>query len=283
MPTITIEPLTTAQIGHADRIFRQAFGRDRSSADFIGMLLTLRSRGYFLARQGDRPAGIGGAFDYGSFAYLGMMAVLPELQGQGIGAALVKHIIAWARRREIATILLDATEKGARLYSRCGFSPCGQATLFKTPVPFTPQESRLPVTALGEAHLDALVAYDENIFGARRRDMVTHLMHKHPGRVLGCLGSQGQLTGYLIAQPYSLGPWMADNLETAQSLLYAAQRLGFDDAPTICLPLENAAGQQLVSALGCTPILTNQHMQWGQGGLNRQREKIYGQISFALG
>ncbi|MGX1788534.1 GNAT family N-acetyltransferase [Bosea sp. NPDC055332] len=57
-----------------------------------------------------------------SHATLGMIIVVPEEQGAGLGKRLMQDLLAQAGER---TLMLNATAAGEALYARLGFKPCG--------------------------------------------------------------------------------------------------------------------------------------------------------------
>lgn len=62
----------------------------------------------------------------GPIAYVQRLAVRPDHQGSGIGAALVVDGLRWARRRSATTALVNTQESNGRalaLYERLGFVP----------------------------------------------------------------------------------------------------------------------------------------------------------------
>lgn len=57
-------------------------------------------------------------------AYLGGVAIAPEFAGQGVGTAMIKLILEFARRRRIKRIELSTSvdnQRAAHLYEKCGF------------------------------------------------------------------------------------------------------------------------------------------------------------------
>jgi acetyl esterase/lipase/GNAT superfamily N-acetyltransferase len=68
--------------------------------------------------------------------YLISMWVAPEARGRGIGAALVREVLAWARGRGLRRLLLDVgAHNGAarRLYERLGFTATGASGALPPP------------------------------------------------------------------------------------------------------------------------------------------------------
>ena len=72
-------------------------------------------------------------------AYIGLLLAAPEYRNQGLGVAMLKHLIAIARARQCRRILLavlDANAGGKRFWVRQGFAcvlttdpvPCGLKT-----------------------------------------------------------------------------------------------------------------------------------------------------------
>jgi GNAT superfamily N-acetyltransferase len=57
--------------------------------------------------------------------YLQNMYTLPNARGQGLGHAIVRTIQDWAAQEGLGMVMLHASEGGAPVYRRCGFSPVG--------------------------------------------------------------------------------------------------------------------------------------------------------------
>ena len=119
--TLTVRPLNEAGLDVADTIAVAAFKAPRSRKAEIQKYLRLQPDGWMLALLDDKPVGLGGLVNYGTFAYLGMMSVLPSVQGKGVGKELMKHLVMWAEERECPAVLLDATEGGSYLYKQFDF------------------------------------------------------------------------------------------------------------------------------------------------------------------
>jgi len=57
--------------------------------------------------------------------HIGRLAVLSDWRGQGVGAALLLHLVALARTQGHARVLLNAQAHAMPFYARYGFAPSG--------------------------------------------------------------------------------------------------------------------------------------------------------------
>lgn len=76
-------------------------------------------------------------------ATVGMIIVVPEMQGRGLGRALMDELLYAARSR---TVFLNSTQAGLPLYTRLGFVPRGQICQHQAVLT---KESRLPDNTIG--------------------------------------------------------------------------------------------------------------------------------------
>lgn len=53
------------------------------------------------------------------------LAVHPDFRRQGIGAALMEHMIAFCRKTNMEQVILTCKEEKIRYYSKFGFENCG--------------------------------------------------------------------------------------------------------------------------------------------------------------
>ena len=74
---------------------------------------------HVVARDGEgRVIGTGRLLPEGR---IGRMAVLREARGKGVGAAILRELLALARQREIAVVELGAQTHAIGFYEKCGF------------------------------------------------------------------------------------------------------------------------------------------------------------------
>ncbi|RBW49851.1 GNAT family N-acetyltransferase [Marinobacter sp. F3R11] len=82
---------------------------------------------HFLAVSRDnRPAGVARLFStLGETGHIGRMAVLPEFRGQGIGEALLRHLISESAG-QYQELRLSAQQHAIPFYQRAGFHVCSE-------------------------------------------------------------------------------------------------------------------------------------------------------------
>jgi predicted N-acetyltransferase YhbS len=119
------EPLLgTTEASYVERL-RNAEARDREAELWVAVAPDDRDvlGTVTLCREGSPWREIGAA-DEGEFR---MLAVAPHAQGQGVGEALVRHVLDRFREEGAVAVVLSSTPGMAaahRLYERLGFGRC---------------------------------------------------------------------------------------------------------------------------------------------------------------
>jgi predicted N-acetyltransferase YhbS len=277
-----ITQITPANLPEADDILCSAFESNCSMMAELHRLLQIEPGGYLLGYYKEKPAGTVGAVNYGPFAYLGMMAVTQPAQHHGIGRALLEKMLARLDEQDVPVVLLDATLSGKQLYLRAGFQIDDQVRQF-----VRQRETALPspsthVRPLTPADIATIADADQTIFGARRELVLAAFLEDFPERSF-VYEENGIVLGFVIAQEQRIGPWTAHSLEAAQALLCAAMCLPFRAAPKVLIPTSNQAGAAMLVRHGFVLQNSLEHMRRGGESNPIQRERIYGQASYALG
>lgn len=86
------------------------------------------TRHFLVAFERDELAGYAGLCAYPDAAYVQTLAVRPRSQGRGLGAALLRRLVAEAVRQGLDVVGLEVRADNARaqaLYRRFGFEPVG--------------------------------------------------------------------------------------------------------------------------------------------------------------
>jgi predicted N-acetyltransferase YhbS len=302
--SVSIHTLTASELEAAERIVQAAFRTSEGRLRDLRRYLALQPDGWLLARVAGNPVGLVGITDYGSFAYVGLMAVHPAAQRRGVGSALMRRALEHTRQRGMPTVLLDATDAGAPLYAKFGFVADDAVGLYEAgPAPSTapaPEPSGTPspsgtqlersggpspetVRPLEAGDLEAVAEFDRPFFGGSRAAVLRAMLADFPGRAFVAEDRNGAMAGYLIAQMRRLGPWVARTASAADALLRAALTLPYQGVPAAIVPGANTTGTSLVRRYGFHLVRSTRHMRLGPRVADRQRERIYGQASFTLG
>ncbi|HET8842619.1 MAG TPA: GNAT family N-acetyltransferase, partial [Ktedonobacteraceae bacterium] len=121
--SISVRRMIPADLEIAATIALAAFRRPQSHEPVLILrrYLQMQPDGWYLAFWNGEPVGMGGAIDFGPFATLGLMSVLPAMQKQGIGQALMEQLLSWLDARGCPTVFLNARSQAVSLYERSGF------------------------------------------------------------------------------------------------------------------------------------------------------------------
>jgi GNAT superfamily N-acetyltransferase len=278
-----------SDLGAADGLMRAAFERSTSFLEHLQLSLQLEPDGLLAAEESGRVVGMVGAVDYGAIAYIGLMAVDPNRQGRGIGRMLMERLLAWLDDRKCPMALLDATDKGARLYETLGFVEDSMAYVFERVVetPRAPPDKPAPgnfiVRPASGDDLAELAVFDTPVFGADRSVLFAAVWPEFRARCRVARDGSGRLTGYLFVRGSQLGPWAAADGATAEQLLSAALQFSFDAPPHVLVPRGNRACIELLSRHYFVERRRLRHMRRGGDGPPGVPARLFGQSSFAHG
>lgn len=282
---VTMHTLAEAEIAVADAVLIAAYPEQRSRAAELRRYLRLEPEGWFVARDEQQGiVGVGGVVVYDTFAYVGLIGVLPSWQRQGIGKLIMRHLLDWLAAQGCPVALLDASPMGRPMYEKLGFVAEDQSEVWLASKATMERGSSADGVHTLDAHdLGELVAFDAPRFGADRAKVLAALLGEYPGRLLATRDPAGNLTGYALAQPQSIGPFIADSPTVAEQLLRDTLMLPFEQPPTVLMPAINAEATALLARWDFAKQRALTYMRLGDLALSRRREAQYGLASFALG
>jgi ribosomal protein S18 acetylase RimI-like enzyme len=281
--SVSIRPLADPDLKAADTIIQLAFRSPVSRLHDLQLYRKIQTDGWFVAAQQEHPVGMVGATNYGAFAHVGLMAVHPDVQRQGVGLALMQFLLARLEQQHVPLVTLDASEMGRPLYEKLGFVPYDETLIFQRQGNFTGVERRANVQSISSRELDELVQWDGTVFGANRYKVFQALLTYFPERAFMLRDETGQIAGYLFAQGNRIGPWVMRPSQDAESLLQAAMALPYEDTASVAVPAVNQEAIALLQRHGFEQVRANRHMGRGRGEPPGQRKQIYAQASLALG
>lgn len=281
--SIFVHPLREADLDATDAVVMAAYNVPTSRKSSLQLYMTLQPDGAYVAKDGDTIVGFGAALNYGLFAYIGLMSTHPSMQKRGVGRAILERLLAWLEEQHCPTALLDATPPGALLYEQFGFVTDDITMVMK----HEPQHMPIECWAynytfpLQEQDVEALIVFDASHFGVRRESVLRHYFQ--PGRVFVTKNERGHITGYIVAQPHTIGPWVAQTREDAERLLYHALVLPFEDRPSVFVSAHNDNALALLQHYGFVKQRDLKHMYRGKHVIRGRQDALYGQVSLGLG
>ncbi len=289
-----IRSMTHRDLDIANSIIQAAYHTSRDYHEVLHRYLLWQPDGWWLAwhKQKDLPIGMIGSMNYGPFAWIGLLGVLPDEQRRGIGMILMQHVLEKLQYLSCPTVLLDATEAGIPLYRRCGFTIDDRVYHFQhfctdQPLPdllYHPEQTYIQITPFQLSDLTALTNFDAHYFGAGRAPIFATLYQKNAQSFFIARDDQNTITGFIyLSDNNVLGPWVASTGAIAEALLRHVLTLPHPQKLAVFTPFVNSAAQQLLPYYGFTLQRILFHMRRGPHPFIRQREHIYGQTSLALG
>ena len=224
-PQLTLRVMTRADLAFADHV-RALAGWNQTLADWQRFLDT-EGEGCFVAEWNGQPAGTATTTVYGrDLAWIGMVLVHPDHRQQGIGTALLERCIAYARRRDVRGIKLDATPLGKKVYDNLGFQDEWTISRWVTPK-FCPEPVRRDprIRAWRDSETPSILDLDQAAFGVARRKILPALaaqsrhalvLESESGRIdaFGMVraGSRALYLGPVVAAAADLGTMLVEAL-----------------------------------------------------------------------
>ncbi len=286
MVSVTIRRATAADLDSVDQVLRAAFRSGGTFGPILRRCLSLQPEGWWVAAGDQALLGFGGAVDYGSLAYVGLLSVHPQAQHQGIGRRLLAQILNWLDGRGCPLTALDATPAGISLYHSCGFVETERSYTYISsgiPISLDRPNSQIKTQTLAVSDFNEILGIDQQIFGADRSKILRPLLWEYLERGFIARDLSGQIVGFLLAQMDTLGPWWAEDPQIGGLLLQRALKLPFGPNPRIYVPGANPAIPDLLDRWGFQQRQELAHMQRGADRSVGDRSKMYGMINYALG
>jgi predicted N-acetyltransferase YhbS len=289
--TLTTRNLIPADFDAANEIIMAAFQSPDNFHKELEFYLALEPEGWFIAELDGQPVGMVGAVTYETYAYIGMMVILPSMQRRGIGQVLMGNILKWIEASGCPIVLLDASVAGRPLYEKLDFIHDGETARYF----LTGQPVRMPSPAasilisshnihpMQSADLQAVIELDTAVVGGNRAKLIRRLFAEFSNRAFVAVDDTGRLTGYVIALERRIGPIIAENITIAEALLATVLTLPFDGTAIVIAPLNDPAIHDILIAYGFEQHRVLPHMRLGGSQHPGRREWLYGQVSFAIG
>jgi len=269
--TAMVRELREDDVSFVDALVALAFGRPGRPQ--LGPSELPPGEICYVAEINGTRVGFGAARSYGQAAYIGPMAVDPSVRRQGIATTLLRALIAFLQCTGCGTFLLDATESGAPLYERFGFSDVDRTDVYE-------RDAKAGISADSPGRLDErdflkAAAIDRRITGCDRSDAlrrfaqdsnVSLAVHKH---------------GYALTHGRVVGPWLAYS-ESVARVVFNRALTARPQVSVVFVPRSNQEAVALVTDAGFILKRSLRHLCYG-GPSPMMRTSIFGQGSLGHG
>ncbi|MGH3167944.1 MAG: GNAT family N-acetyltransferase [Trebonia sp.] len=213
-------------------------------------------------------------------ASVGMMLVAARYGRQGLGRALMTHLLDAAGG---ATVTLFATDMGRPLYERLGFKAVTRSVSFIGPFRPAPRDGAISTRPATDADLPSILEIDYAAFGADR----SHIVRRLPGfadkiRISGTdNGDSGYAAAWRNGAITVIGPVIAPDGATARRLI-TDLAAGAHGQVRLDLDPDRPGLPAWAEARGLPPKSMTTVMAHGPWNPPGDRARVYAPITVAL-
>lgn len=222
---------------------------------------------------GDTIVGLGNLVTFPGSAWLTHIIVAPDYQGEGIGSAIVDHLLERAQQANIPSVALMASEMGEPIYAKAGFHVVCDYLEFVKVKEHPPEVANTSILPYAPAYRMQILELDEMITGEKREDLLSPYLEN-------CMVfmEDEKISGYHI--PFlGEGPIYALNATAGISLMQL--HYGLTDKAVI--PAKNTDAIAYLEKQGFQRIgLNGKRMVWG-AEIDWQPEYVFSRINGAYG
>ncbi|MCF7688746.1 MAG: GNAT family N-acetyltransferase [Cephaloticoccus sp.] len=229
-------------------------GWNQNEADWH--LLLQMCRGYGIEVPGRGLVGTTMAWELErKYAWVNMVLVTPACRGQGLARKLMEKCLQDAAAGERA-VLLDATDLGAKLYTKLGFAGTERIVRLRLEERRTLPEASADSHSLAAGEVKLAAALDRAVVGFDRTQMLLNFYQRLPGAAWRLKHAHGGLQALAMGRngrtAAQLGPVIANSPGEARELLLRALR--HTKGPLIMdVPAVHAAWVSELKQLGFVP------------------------------
>jgi len=230
-------------------------------------LLRLQPSGCFCATIGGKVVATTTTTTYGrELAWIGMVLVDPECRRLGIATKLMHAALEYLIQTGVATVKLDATPDGCRVYENLDFKVDSLIERWEGVAGGSPTVgcSVLDSSARSEA-----LVLDRQAFGVDRSTLIKMLIEDAYVRPLVAKAADGRLIGYALARRGSaaayVGPLLASSVNVATTLLNGLLNEMSGQRVYIDLNTNFGEGREILATLGLVKQRDLIRMSYGKG------------------
>lgn len=280
---ILIRSWTQSDIDYvAESVKRERWGHTRRDVERCWQF---EPNGCFVADFGDMPVGHVFSICYGRVGWIGLLVVNQERRGRGVGTVLMRAAIEYLQCKGAETIRLEAVERAVPLYKRLGFSEEFDSLRFSKQLKRGEryQHCKENVLTIREEDIEEMAEFDSEYFGAERLRVLRSLYVDQP-QLCFVAKQREKILGYVmgrkLSNAYWIGPWVSEDPQTSETLLYACidtVRMKEEEVELrLGVPIVNRNGIALMEKLGFQRRSRSIRMVNGKFEYHGQMEGIYG-------
>lgn len=238
-------------------------------------------QGFWVAEADGEPVATLAAVNHGGFGFIGLYFVRPDRRGQGHGRALWRAATARLAGLEVGLYALPGQ---VDTFRRAGFTPSYELARFCWDQPPDPciAERLVP---LEDVPLADVLAYDRMGLPGAREAFLRRWLAMPNARGLA-VAHDGELLGYGVVrtcgQGSTIGPLLAEDCDTAETLLLGLGAAAEDTPVFLDLPLPNVRGVRMAGRWGMREVSRLVRMDSGPEP-DVDLFKIFGVASLDLG
>lgn len=234
-------------------------GWNQNEADWRWLLDSCR--GYGIEMPGHGLVGTTMVWEIGTTdAWINMVLVTEACRGRGLARRLMEaclHAIKQSGRRA----LLDATDLGARVYTKLGFS--GEDRIIRlrreAATGTVERDASVRLQQLTEARLPEAVALDHAVLGIDRNTLMQNFLPRYAHAAWWLPDATGRMAGFSIGRDgrtaHQVGPLIAPDQNAARALLL--QALSNTPGPVLIdVPAVHTVWLEELQAMGFAPRRT---------------------------
>jgi len=276
-----------ADVGAAsDALLHDDWGDRRQWFEFAAGFTACHA---IVAELDDRIVGTGVGTGNGRVGWIGTIWVASDQRRRGLGRALTEAVISALHDAGVRTLVLVASEAGGPLYESMGFVVQSWYEIWEADgLPDTPEPesatgatSAKLVRAFGPVDLPPIAALDAEATGEDRFAILEAFASPISSRV--AVADDGRITGFVVRAPWGGGATIAEDADTAMTILAARRRAaGPDGRVRVGILGENEIGNARFEAAGLRRIWSAPRMVRGEP-LRWRPDRIWGQFNHAIG
>ncbi|MFP3951634.1 MAG: GNAT family N-acetyltransferase [Candidatus Bathyarchaeia archaeon] len=232
----------------------------------------------FKAKLGEKEVGMVFRFLYGEAGWIGNLVVLPHYRGQGIGEALMRHVMREIEIKGCLSIRLYSVPEAQFLYKRLGFK-CEHLSLRYLGI--AKQHEYFETDRMERREIRDVVELDRRFFGYDREEMLRRIYSDH-GDLCFTSSSKGKIIGFIMGKEgrdnVRVGPWICvpRYRDHAERLLLSLINSRIEETIWIGVPEANIASRAILESYGFRRQRISIKMCCGKCGERGNDEGVYG-------